>query len=406
MSPIQQNLERSYQLFIDRDKALGFFQGLAEYMEYVLTTPALKSTVDSHIAERDAGYAKVDALEKDIFLEVETAKKKILKVVKDKKLDPKTFRRIGPDMPGMNPVEELEAYETGGLSKSGWRSDNTMHYLFEIAANIKSAGHEDAIKEYVFSNDDYETYYRRANESAIYLVIGNENGNFIFSSIWPDRVLAENLIKKERKLKPWGAFEALLCFKRAFDTVSRGGNFGTILQENAPTPVAVHDAVEAAFMAEDIQTYMGDGWDTYRSRALDSVGKTGHLEQDKFKVHIQTLHSRLLQGLATTHAPAILSTQFDAASSRLHVKGENVEIRRVSDQYDLLRVIFEEQQEIGKEWFFDEIADKVDAAQSGKRNKKYYNAAYQINRKLAEKGLKNFFILNAHSAKITPHYLA
>lgn len=98
--------------------------------------------------------------------------------------------------------------------------------------------------------------------------------------------------------------------------------------------------------------------------------------------------------------------RFDSDACRLYVREKNFRFRRVSDQYDLLKVIFSDPAELGKEWFFDEVSEKVDPARPEERIKKYYNAAYQIGRKLASNGLPDFFTTTAHSVRINKSYLS
>lgn len=122
-------------------------------------------------------------------------------------------------------------------------------------------------------------------------------------------------------------------------------------------------------------------------------------------------HLHVLSNFAAAHAALAEVKQerplsFDENEAVLWVKNKPFSIRRVSDQYDLLRVIFADPAEVGKEWFFDEVAEKVDPARPNERLKKYYNAAYQIGKKLAEKGLPGFFITKRHSARIGSSYLS
>lgn len=116
---------------------------------------------------------------------------------------------------------------------------------------------------------------------------------------------------------------------------------------------------------------------------------------------ITRLHNRFL-----THFGAGDIPRFDPSSCRLYVQGKEIRVRRVSNQFDVLRVIFAKSDETGKEWFFDDVAEQIDSSRPNERKKKYYHAFYQIGVRLAAQGLPDFFILTAHSAQINPKYLS
>lgn len=94
---------------------------------------------------------------------------------------------------------------------------------------------------------------------------------------------------------------------------------------------------------------------------------------------------------------------FDEDRSILEVAGESVKIQKHTDQYHLLRIMFENPDETSKEWFYSEIDELVGG---GHEDKKYYNAAYNINKNVAiETGIKGFIITTNQSARINPSYL-
>lgn len=96
---------------------------------------------------------------------------------------------------------------------------------------------------------------------------------------------------------------------------------------------------------------------------------------------------------------------FDEAKSILEVGEKIVKIRKMSDQYHLLKIIFEDQEEIGKEWFYSEIAEKYDR-EANLDDKKFYNAAYQISQKIArDTGIRDALITTTQSVRINPEYL-
>lgn len=93
---------------------------------------------------------------------------------------------------------------------------------------------------------------------------------------------------------------------------------------------------------------------------------------------------------------------FDEAKSIIQIGDKTVKIGRTTDQYHLLRIIFED---IAAEWFYSEIAEKYDdEAKLG--DKKFYNAAYQVKQKIIrDTGLQDVLITTNQSVRINPKYL-
>lgn len=298
---ITKNLERSYNLFIEQEDSLAFFRGLAEYADYVLTISVLKDVVDSHISQRNTLYAKIEDTEKKAIEEMEQVKQKLFTIIKRKKIDASSFKRFVTHGYGnpliKNAIDDLDAYEKKEMSKSGWYSDTLEHCLFDIAVNIKVAGYESEISEFLASTDEYIEYYQRINGPSQFLVSGNENGTFIFSPTWPDRFQAERILKSERQLKPWGAFEELLRFKEAYDTVSRNESFSSIFKHESETLSEVKDDVEIIFMATDLERLIEN---ESRYRHSPANIELEHLKKRVLKTQMQTVHNRLMRR-ATEH---------------------------------------------------------------------------------------------------------
>jgi hypothetical protein len=95
---------------------------------------------------------------------------------------------------------------------------------------------------------------------------------------------------------------------------------------------------------------------------------------------------------------------FDPIKSRLYIRGEEIKIRKSTDQYHTLRIIFENPTDIAQEWFFSEIVERVDMRKPNEKT--YYNAIHQIKIKLETAGFKDFFKTTTHSVQINPIYLS
>lgn len=92
---------------------------------------------------------------------------------------------------------------------------------------------------------------------------------------------------------------------------------------------------------------------------------------------------------------------FDAASSTLTIGEYAVKIQG-PDQRELLKILF---RDVTQEWFYSEIAEIYDQAAS-LEDKKFYNAAYQLNGKVAKNTpIKDFLITSKQTVRINPKYL-
>jgi hypothetical protein len=88
----------------------------------------------------------------------------------------------------------------------------------------------------------------------------------------------------------------------------------------------------------------------------------------------------------------------------LCINDVKIKIKKFSDQYHFLRIIFLDKKEFSKEWFFSEIAERVDPTNKVK-DKKYYNAVYQIENKLKATEFTDFFITTNQHVQINPNYI-
>jgi len=106
-------------------------------------------------------------------------------------------------------------------------------------------------------------------------------------------------------------------------------------------------------------------------------------------------------------APGDYRIVFNPEKSILTIKNIPIKIRKFSEQYHLLRIIFEKDLDITNECFFSEIAEIYDN-KAGNRlpDKKFYNAVYQINQKIIKKArIENYFLTTNQSFRINPEYI-
>ncbi len=97
---------------------------------------------------------------------------------------------------------------------------------------------------------------------------------------------------------------------------------------------------------------------------------------------------------------------FDPDKAILFVDDKPVKLTKFSNQYHCLRILFENQDQLGKEWFYSEIAEKFDAFRNS-NDKVFNNAFSQIKIKVALKaGFEDLFHTTIQSVKIDPKYIS
>lgn len=95
---------------------------------------------------------------------------------------------------------------------------------------------------------------------------------------------------------------------------------------------------------------------------------------------------------------------FDSEKSRFFIQGNEIVIKKFGNEYHLLNTIFNKPERLSEEWFFSEIAEILDQAKQD--DKKYYNAAYQLDLKLIKLGITDFMVKTRQSLKINKKYLS
>ena len=213
-------LQRRYDTFATRETSSAFFSGLGDYIDYVMSIPKLSSILKAQMDIREVEYEKVKTLEKKAVAELEVSKEKLLKIIEENKIDPKTLSQDMSFIPtsswrggDTNILEHLKMFETGEVTISGFYSDSLQKFLFDIAAGLLQLGHKNELKEFIVEPEEYGGYYDVINgPDKEFHFGGNTRGNFIFSETWPKRFEQSRVIEASRGIEPWGVFEALVKF--------------------------------------------------------------------------------------------------------------------------------------------------------------------------------------------------
>jgi hypothetical protein len=131
--------------------------------------------------------------------------------------------------------------------------------------------------------------------------------------------------------------------------------------------------------------WLGSNWDMNENKKL------------AFQIGIEFLPAFFNEDLSK-------KLSFDENRARFYVQGKEIRLRKFGNEYHTLRIMFEKPEEISRDWFFSEIAERIDEANIN--DKKYYNAIYQVGTKLEKQGIKEFFITTRQSVKINDKYLS
>jgi len=138
--------------------------------------------------------------------------------------------------------------------------------------------------------------------------------------------------------------------------------------------------------------------------------KEPFLDKRKEIYHIEKMYLDIVQGLYERERVGIVdrsseSISFDLDKSILWLSGKEIKIRKFSEQYHTLEIIFSHQDRLNEEWFFSEIGEKLDR-EVGYADKDFHNYFSAIKRRVAaETGIKDLFLTTNHSVKINPDYL-
>ena len=154
-----------------------------------------------------------------------------------------------------------------------------------------------------------------------------------------------------------------------------------------------------------LKTYQKIAHEGLRSRLMSP----GSLEDRGNQLFIlQKLHNDIMEKLTLPELPNNSIPAFDEDRNILIIDNKEIKIRKFSDQYNLLKALFDNG--LSNTWLFDELEEFNDFAYKPNlkinSNQRLYNAAYQVSKKIAlETGIKDFFMTTRQSISINPNYL-
>lgn len=133
--------------------------------------------------------------------------------------------------------------------------------------------------------------------------------------------------------------------------------------------------------------------------------------KESYKVNI-SVKPKLLEEISNLESEEVVEPVgtpeviFNKEIGVLMINDKQVKIQKFSNQYYLLDLIFQNQENMQKDWQFSEIAETIECLE-GFSDKKLYNIVNAIRHKVAEKvgGIDDFFITTNQSVKINEKYL-
>lgn len=361
MSGISETLEIRFKHLMTFELPWAFCHALGDYLYYVMSVPVLKQVVDREFKKRLGEYAEIDVLENQTLSEMRGAKKTLLKIIEERKIDVSKFTpsplmlTVSEDKHTM--LDELERFEMGKISVGGFHSDYLENYLFDIAVNISKLGYVDDLKEFTVSDSEYGTYQSEINGHDIVRIFGgNTRGNFIFSETWPKRFQKVTAVGIARKHETWGAFEGLLKFWKAREEVIKNTNLDQIFincLDDKRYPFQDSEAADIVGIAEDLKNI-----------TENSAMPESHLEYlrlNDLRIQVSTAHLELVQ--AASQKEELPKLDLTTMSKAIRNKKEQLRQQKIDDALDEIKAFMTEyrldklkresdqQEDIGGKWW-------------------------------------------------------
>jgi len=372
MKDVIEILERYYKSFIDQQNPWNFFKGLSDYVGYIDETEELKPHVFKLVKKKEKDFAFFKRIEKNTLKELDKSKQKLLDIIKSNNIQP-TFELEGA-------LRALQPFSRKSYSVNS-RPVALNSALSGVARALSQAGYDFLIDDFVDDDDSPDSLR-----------------TYTFSDKVIDYIDAEKSLDRKKGSELWSDWDKLCT-----------------------AYIHVNEDSKDFYVKKLKKKLRSDYWNYYlfleKESEMNKIRGSKdpniifdqnrpYFNVEEYKIHCERIHNYLLREAVKLKNYKIGSTSasFDEDKGILQI-GNNVAIKfiKFKDQYNLLRIVFDKDEEIEKEWFFDEIVDK---AGGGYAEKKFYNASYQINKKVAsESDIKDFLITTTHSVKMNPKYL-
>jgi len=391
MEDVIKTLDRYYNAFKDQERDWGFFIGLADYVNLLDEIPQLKGVVEKMLEGENKMIDSIHEAEKLAVQELKTLSKKILAETKKKK-----------EAAIQESVAAFKDYDDGKTHPTWWHSARLENGIRGIIEAMIKEGYENILKKVLPKN---------ANISNLYSLVYDICPAFSLRS-----ALSSGLSEK-RDTELWGNYRKL---RTAATTFQKGQERLEQMKKEGK------DTSDIEELLKEKEIIRKDGDDDWLSRSAifghsdrkkfssSTDDKIKEFKRDKYQNYASRVHNHFVKelsriGILTKDraggAEEKRGPSFDAEKSRLVIRGTEVPFRKFSEQYHALRIIFANPKEIGQEWFFSEIGEKIDT-DKGYTDKQFHNYFSAIKRRVAaDTGIKDLFLTTNQSVRINPEYL-
>ena len=365
-------LEKQYNLAINQTDPWYFFLNTADYVKFVKSTNPFKEIVEKLEKEKKALVLELEKKEVKAMKEMKFAKEKLEKLVKKEKGLAENIKKDGFFSDGFTSIDQ---YLNKKLYTSGMPSDVINRFLHEVAWDLMEKKHSYLLDHFTVEKNDIE---RKVE----------------FSKALKERQESSRRLDDKRAITPWGYWDFLLLL--ANDTM-----FDESWEPLLPNIDQSLNS-EYVLVKNEIQG----------NKKLDVFGRhstykpTYHKSKvDTYKHYLSRIHLYLLKEVENTSIKINEKLEFNPETARLNVLGTPVAFRKFGEEFHSLRVIFENKEELGNEWFFSEIGERIDK-EKDYTDKKFHNYFSAVKRRVAsETGIKDLFLTTNQSVRINNKYL-
>jgi hypothetical protein len=385
-------LERFYKAFMDQTVPKDFFIKLFDYLEYADSVSAFDYITARLLEEGKPPQEELDKATKKAIARLDIVYRDILKYIEKNHIEHEGIKGL---------LRDYDGYKKGHIRSSLDVPTCLHNALSDIIQALE------AMPEHKVFAARYIQYYDKSSTVKYFLWL-QESKDF-------DRAKAE--YDAAAKIELWGQVPLL---GQIFQTMKEGKKKQESLRQ-------AYEAGKASPLDNMGMSILVSEWEAIRDGKpplmIDGTPRRNLMlfNMQNIKAIAERLHLRILKKYAEYSATSEMmkkesskpvpqakkkqnDSRFDPDKSIFYPAGNEVKIRKFSDQYHTLRIMFEEPAETGKEWFFSEIAERTDKV--NQNDKRYYNAIYQISLKLKVHSLTDYFITTRQSVKITPKYLS
>ncbi|MBF05425.1 hypothetical protein CL644_01825 [bacterium] len=389
MNEVIKTLDRYFDALINQERDWYFFLGLVDYVNLIDELPSLKPPIKKFVDEEEVMLKKIRELEKNAVEELKIIASEIEKIAK----------KIKKSKDIKDALVQLKEYDEGKIEPTYYHSTRISYGIKGLIKAINENGGSDSLKKVLPPVKEGETV------------------DFSLYEVSPSYKLRSTLsygFHKRKEDELWGHYEKLRLAGAVFQKgtnlekaqkLTRDENeltelikeYGIIKNEGSESSLLSFSAFDTTYGSEK------------RKYSSSSDRRIREFKRDKYQNYITRIHNYFIKELTKANLqeerPKKDTVAFDPDRSVLVVSGKEIKFRKYTEQYHTLRIIFKTPEEVGKEWFFSEIAEKIDP-RKGYSDKDFHNYMSAIKRRVsAETSVLDLFITTNQSLKINSKFL-